>query len=77
MLPRLILTTTVKVTYTVQAFPDTIMTFDLTGIDIESIKKELPQKNNELDSKFNVDPQKSSIRMDDDTSIKDLDYKLD
>jgi hypothetical protein len=38
MLPRLILTTTVKVTYTVQAFPDTIMTFDFISIDIESIK---------------------------------------
>ncbi len=71
------MTTTVKVTYTAQGSPDTIMTFDLTGIDIESIKKELPQKKKELDSKFNVDPQKSSIRMDDDTSIKDLDYKLD
>jgi hypothetical protein len=71
------MTTTVKVTYTARGSPDTIMTFDLTGIDIESIKKELPQKKKELDSKFNVDPQKSSIRMDDDTSIKDLDYKLD
>jgi hypothetical protein len=71
------MTTTAKVTYTAQGFPDTVMTFDLTGIDIESIKKELPHKKKELDSKFNVDPQKSSIRMDDDTSIKDLDYKLD
>ena len=71
------MTTTVKVTYTAQGSPDTIMTFDLTVIDIESIKKELPQKKKELDSKFNVDPQKSSIRMDDDTSNIDLDYKLD
>jgi hypothetical protein len=39
------------------------MTFDLTGIDIESVKKELPLKKKELDSKFDVDPQKSSIRM--------------
>jgi hypothetical protein len=55
------------------------MTFDLTGIDIESIKKELPLKKKELDSKFNVDPQKSTIRMDDDdTSIKEaFDYRLD
>jgi hypothetical protein len=53
---------TVKVTYSAQGSPDTIMSFDLTGIDIESIKKE-------LDSKFNVDPQKSSIRIDD-SSIK-------
>ena len=52
------MTTTVKVTYTAQGSPDTIMTFDLTGIDIESIKKE-------LDSKFNIDPQKSNITMDD------------
>jgi hypothetical protein len=36
--------TTVKVTYTAQGAPDTVMTFDFTGIDIESIKKELPQK---------------------------------
>jgi hypothetical protein len=52
------------------------MTFDLTGIDFESIKKELPLKKKELDSKFNVDPRKSSIRMDDNNndegaSIKD------
>jgi hypothetical protein len=71
------MTTTVKVTYTAQGSPDTVMTFDLTGIDIESIKKELPLKKKELDSKFNVDPQKSSIIMDDDTSIKDLNYRLD
>jgi hypothetical protein len=62
---------TVKVTYTAQGFPDTIMTFDLTDIDIESIKEELPLKKKELDSKFNVDPQKSTIRIDDDTSIRE------
>ncbi|MFL6327850.1 MAG: hypothetical protein ACJ71K_06805 [Nitrososphaeraceae archaeon] len=70
------MTTTVKVTYTAQGSPDTIMTFDLTVIDIESIKKELALKKKELDSKFNVDPQKSNIRMDD-TSVKNLDYRLD
>jgi hypothetical protein len=64
------MTITVKVTYTAQGSPDTVMTFDLTGIDIESIKKELPLKKNELDSKFNIDPQKSSIRMHD-TSIRE------
>jgi hypothetical protein len=64
------MTTTVKVTYTAQGQPDTIMTFDLTGIDIESIKKELPLKKKELDSKFNVDPQKSAIIMDD-SSIRE------
>jgi hypothetical protein len=66
---------TVKVTYAAQGSPDTIMDFDLTGIDIESIQKELPLKKKELDSKFNVDPQKSSIRIDD-SSIKDLDYRV-
>jgi hypothetical protein len=66
------MTITVKVTYTAWGFHDTIMTFDLTGIDIESIKKELPLKKKELDSKFNVDPQNSSVRMDDDdNSIKE------
>ena len=30
---------TVKVTYTAQGSPDTVMTFDLTGIDIESKKR--------------------------------------
>ncbi|MFL6399911.1 MAG: hypothetical protein ACJ72J_10085 [Nitrososphaeraceae archaeon] len=70
------MTTTVKVTYTAQGSPDTIMRFDLTVIDIESIKKELALKKKELDSKFNVDPQKSNIRMDD-TSVKNLDYRLD
>ena len=38
------MTTTVKVTYTAQGSPDTIMTFDLTGIDIESIKKRTATK---------------------------------
>jgi hypothetical protein len=61
------MTTTVKVTYTAQGSPDTIMTFDLTVIAL---------KKKELDSKFNVDPQKSNIRMDD-TSVKNLDYRLD
>ena len=30
--------------------PDTKLTFDFTGIDLENIKKELPQKKKELDS---------------------------
>jgi hypothetical protein len=51
-----------------QGSPDTNLTFDFTGIDLEHIKKELPQKKKELDSKFNVDPQKSTIRIDDYTS---------
>ncbi|HZA06705.1 MAG TPA: hypothetical protein VE619_03290 [Nitrososphaeraceae archaeon] len=64
------MTTTVKVTYTAQGNPDTTMSFDFTGIDIENIKKELPLKKKELDSKFNVDPQKSRITMDE-TSIRE------
>ena len=60
--------TTVKVTYSAQGSPDTNLTFDFTGIDLDNIKKELPQKKKELDSKFNIDPQKSTIRIDDDTS---------
>jgi len=55
---------TVKITYTAQGSPNTNMTFDLTSIDIESIKEELPRKKKELDSKFSVDPQKSNIRID-------------
>ena len=62
------MTTTAKVTYSAQGSPDTNLTFDFTGIDLENIKKELPQKKKELDSKFNIDPQKSTIRIDDDTS---------
>jgi molybdopterin synthase catalytic subunit len=50
------MTTTVKVTYTAEGSPNTVMSFDLTGVDIESIKQELPLKKKELDSKFNVDP---------------------
>jgi len=64
------MTTTVKVTYTAEGSPNTVMTFDLTATDIESIKKELPLKKKELDYKFDVDPQKSNIRMDD-TSIRE------
>ena len=63
------MTTTVKVTYTAEGSPNTVMTFDLTGMNIEGIKQELPLKKKELDVKFNIDPQKSSIRMDD-TSIR-------
>ena len=64
---------TTTVTYTAHGFPDTIMTFDFTDIDIENINKELPLKKKELDSKFNVDRRKSTIRMDDgdNTSIKE------
>jgi hypothetical protein len=64
------MTTTLKVTYTAEGSPNTVMAFDLTGIDIESIKRELPLKKKVLDSKFNVDPQKNTIRMDD-TSIRE------
>jgi hypothetical protein len=35
--------TTIKVTYPVEGFADT-MTFDRTGMKIEGIKKELPLK---------------------------------
>lgn len=58
------MTTTVRVTYSAEGSPNTVMTFDLTGIDIEGIKKELPLKKKELDTKFD-DPRKSSIKMDD------------
>jgi hypothetical protein len=58
------MTTTVRVTYSAEGSPNTVMTFDLTGIDIEGIKKELPLKKKELDTKFDVDPRKSSIKMD-------------
>jgi hypothetical protein len=64
------MTTTVTVTYTAEGSPNTVMTFALTGMNIESIRKELPLKKNELDAKFGVDPQKSSIKIDD-TSIKE------
>jgi hypothetical protein len=64
------MTTTLKVTYTAEGSPNTVMAFDLTSIDIESIKRELPLKKKVLDSKFNVDPQKNTIRMDD-TSIRE------
>ena len=63
------MTTTIKVTYTAEGSPNTVMSFDLTGVDIESIKQELPLKKKELDIKFNADPQKSNIRIDD-TSIR-------
>jgi hypothetical protein len=62
------MTTTVKVTYSAQCSPDTNLTFDFTGIDLENIKKEIPQKKKELDSKFNIDPQKSTLKIEGDTS---------
>ena len=64
------MTTTVTVRYSAEGSPNTVMTFDLTGMNIESIRKELPLKKNELDAKFGVDPQKSNIKMDD-TSIRE------
>ena len=64
------MTTTVTITYSAEGSPNTVMTFDLTGMNIESIRKELPLKKKELDAKFDVDPTKSSIKMDD-TSIKE------
>jgi hypothetical protein len=57
-------TVTVKVTYTISGFNNTVVTFDLSGKDIESIRKELPQKKKELDSNFNVDPYRSNISID-------------
>ena len=62
------MTTTVKVTYSAQGSPDPNLTFDFTGIDLGNMKRELPQKKKELDSKFNIDPQKSTIKIDDDPS---------
>ena len=59
------MTTTVKVTCSAEGSPNTVMTFDPTGMDIEGIQKELPLKKKELDTKFDVDPQKSSIKMHD------------
>jgi hypothetical protein len=59
------MTTTATITYSAEGSPNTVMTFDLTGMNIESIRKELPLKKNELDAKFDVDPTKSSIKMDD------------
>jgi hypothetical protein len=56
------MTTTVKVTYSAQGSPDTNLTFDFTGIDLEHIKKELPQKNKELHSKRRST--ESTIRID-------------
>ena len=64
------MTTTVTITYSAEGSPNTVMTFDLTGMNIESIRKELSLKKNELDAKFGVDPQKRSIKMDD-TSIRE------
>ena len=58
------MTTIVKVIYTAQGSPDTVMTFDLTGIDIENIKKRTTTKK-----------ERTSIRMDD-NSTKVLDYRL-
>jgi len=59
------MTTTVTVTYTAEGSPNTVMTFDLTGMNIESIRKELPLKKKELEAKFDVDSQKSNIKMND------------
>jgi hypothetical protein len=59
------MTFTVTVTYTADGLPDTVMYFPMTGMSIEDIQKELPLKKKELDAKFNVDANKSSIKMDD------------
>jgi hypothetical protein len=38
------MTTTVTITYSAEGSPNTVMTIDLTGMNIESIRKELPLK---------------------------------
>jgi hypothetical protein len=42
------MTTTVRVTCSAEGSPNTVMTFDLSGIDIEGIKKQLSMKKKEL-----------------------------
>ncbi|HJT47131.1 MAG TPA: hypothetical protein VJ729_03025 [Nitrososphaeraceae archaeon] len=49
-------------TYTAQGSPNTNLTSDFTGIDLELIKKELPQKKKELVSKFNVIQRKVPLK---------------
>ena len=63
------MTATATVTYRAQGSPDTSLTFDLIGADVNDIHRKLPLKKKELDEKFNVDPHKSSIKIDD-ASIK-------
>jgi hypothetical protein len=59
------MTATARVTYSVEGFPNTVMMFGLTGTDSEDIiKNKMPLKKKELDKKFNVEQQKSSITMD-------------
>jgi hypothetical protein len=58
------MTVTATVTYNAQGSPDTTLTFDLIGTDMNDIHRKLPLKKKELDEKFNVDPQKSSINID-------------
>ena len=52
------MTVTATVTYNAQGSPDTALTFDLIGADVNDIHRKLPLKKKELDEKFNVDPQK-------------------
>jgi hypothetical protein len=58
------MTATATITYTAEGSPDSSMTFILTGRDIEEIQNKLRIKKNELDEQFEMDPQKSHIRMD-------------
>ena len=58
------MTATATVTYSAQGSPDTTLTFDLIGADVNDIHRKLPLKKKELDEKFNVDPHKSSINID-------------
>jgi hypothetical protein len=59
------MTVIARVTYSGEGFPNTIMIFGLTGTDIEDIiKNKMPLKKKELDKKFNIEQQKSSITID-------------
>jgi hypothetical protein len=59
------MTTITRVTYSAEGFPNTVMIVGLTGTDIEDIiKNKMPLKKKELDKKFNVEQQKSSITID-------------
>ncbi len=52
---------TATVTYKAEGPPDTTLSFELAGANINDIHRKLALKKKELDEKFNVDPLKTVL----------------
>jgi hypothetical protein len=52
---------TATVTYKAEGSPDTILSFNLTGVDADDIHRKLASKKRELDERFSIDSHKTVL----------------